>query len=108
MEQVRELEQKVVNLIGSIINEKQARFRNRGYALDAKIESVTSGASYESEVYVFLRNGSEVAELYPVQLVLALDGEEPVFYIDDGNIAGLEKDIRAEIEKWEKKYLEIP
>jgi len=105
MSQVNEFEELTKNLIGNIISEKKNNFLDNGYTLDSDIERVTGESYYESEAYILLKHNEGVLELYPIQIVLAVKGEEPVPYVNEENLTHLEEELRIEISRWEKKYL---
>lgn len=105
MSQVNEFEELTKNLIGTIISEKKSNFLDSGYTLESDIERVAGESYYESEAYVLLKHDEGVPELYPIQIVLAVKGEEPVPYVNKENLSHLEEELRVEISRWEKKYL---
>ncbi|MCL6471834.1 MAG: hypothetical protein K6T91_03375 [Firmicutes bacterium] len=105
MDLVSHTEHKLTEIITAIIRENREVFLKGGYMLEADIERSYAKSSYESEVYVLLRHEGDIVELYPIQVALALHDEEPVIFVDSGRLADLEREIRAEIDRWASEYL---
>lgn len=105
MDLISHTENKLTELLTAIIRENREAFLKDGYTLEADIERSYAKSSYESEVYVLLRYKGDVVELYPIQVALALQDEEPVIFIDSGRLVDLGREIRAEIDRWASEYL---